>query len=161
MKTLLVLRHAKSNWENTDVSDFDRSLNTRGIETAPKVGLNLKKKKLQIDLILSSPAKRAKQTAILVKETAEINAQIKYEEKIYEASSLRLSQIIAKIDDKHETVLLVGHNPGIEDLVRLLSGEIKAFPTAALAKITLKIKKWSDISKNCGELDFLMTPKNI
>jgi phosphohistidine phosphatase len=158
MKTLLVLRHAKSSWENTELSDFERILNSRGLKTAPTVGRELKKTKIRVDLILSSPAKRAKQTAILVKETSGILSEIKYEDKIYEASSLRLIQTLSKLEDDFETVLLVGHNPGIEDLVRILTDKPTAFPTATLAKITLSIENWSEIIDTKGSLDFVLIP---
>jgi phosphohistidine phosphatase len=160
MKTLLVLRHAKSSWENTEISDFDRPLNSRGLNDAPIVGQNIKNRNIEIDLILCSPAKRAKATAILVKASAEIKSQIEFDEQIYEASSLRLLQVIAKIDDSIDTVLIVGHNPGSEDLIRLLTSEIHSFPTSALAKISLPIDKWSEISSGEGSLDFILTPKN-
>src|SRR4051812_38668436 len=104
MKTLLILRHAKSNWDYPDLSDFERPLNSRGMEAAPVMGNVIYKHRFKPDLIISSPAKRAKQTAILIKETAEISSSIKYEEKIYEASPLNLMNITSEIDDKHEMV---------------------------------------------------------
>jgi phosphohistidine phosphatase len=158
MKTLLVLRHAKSSWENPELSDFERCLNLRGLKTAPDVGLELKKTKIRVDLILSSPAKRAKQTAILVKETSGILSEIRYEDKIYEASSLCLIQTLSKLENDLETILLVGHNPGIEDLVRSLTGKSTTFPTATLAKITLPIENWFDITNTKGILDFVLIP---
>jgi phosphohistidine phosphatase len=160
MKTLIVLRHAKSSWENTEISDFDRPLNLRGITDAPIVGQNIKNRKIKIDLTLCSPAKRTKATAILVRASAEIESAIEFDEKIYEASSLHLLQIVCKIDDSIDTALIVGHNPGSEDLVRLLTNEIHRLPTASFAKISLNIEKWSDISNGSGSMDFLITPKN-
>ncbi len=160
MKTLLILRHAKSSWDNLQMSDFERPLNARGLEAAPFIGKIIYDKKLQPDLVLSSPAKRAKQTAILIKQSAQISANIKYEQKIYEASPLILVEIISEIDDNFALILLVGHNPGLESLVRILAGQLQPMPTAALAKINLNIEKWADIKADCGNLEFLITPKN-
>ncbi|MGI9035726.1 MAG: SixA phosphatase family protein [Pyrinomonadaceae bacterium] len=155
MKTLLLLRHAKSSWENADLADFDRPLNSRGLEAAPLAGNIIYDRNLQTDLILSSPAKRAKQTAVLVKETGQIASKIQYEEKIYEASPLTLLSVLAEQDDKNEKILLIGHNPGLEDLVKVLTGEAATMQTATLAKINLEIENWKDISPNCGALEFV------
>jgi phosphohistidine phosphatase len=160
MKTLLLLRHAKSSWENTQLADFERTLNSRGLRDAPIVGQKIKERNIEIDLILSSPAERTKQTANLVKEAAAAQARIQFEEKIYDASSTQLLQTISRMDDSINTVLLVGHNPGIESLQTLLTGEAHRFPTAALAKILFSIRSWSDIATNRGKLEFLLTPKN-
>lgn len=159
MKTLLLLRHAKSSWENADLADFDRPLNSRGLEAAPLVGGIIYDRQLQPDLILSSPAKRAKQTAVLVKETGQIAAKIRYEEKIYEASPSALLQILSEQEDRNEKILLVGHNPGLEGLIKVLTGETTAMATAALAKINLNIEEWKDISASCGQLEFLARPE--
>ena len=160
MKTLLILRHAKSSWDNDILSDFDRPLNSRGLETAPVMGNVIYKKRLQPSLIISSPAKRAKQTAILIKETAQIKSSIRYEEKIYEASPISLLHIIGEVEDKNEVVLLIGHNPGLEGFIKILTGEIKTMPTAGLAKIELNVDSWNEITSDCGKLEFLIRPKD-
>lgn len=159
MKTLLLMRHAKSSWENTNLADFDRPLNSRGLEAAPLVGNLIYDNQLQIELILASPAKRAKQTAVLVKETGQIAAKICYDEKIYEASPLSLLQTISAQEDRFEKILLVGHNPGLEGLIKILTGETATMATASLAKINLRIEYWKDISSNCGELEFILRPE--
>lgn len=158
MKTIFLLRHAKSSWENSDLSDFDRPLNKRGLETAPFMGEIIAKNKFQIDLIISSPARRARQTAILVKEIAHINGEIEYDDRIYEASPPRLLEVISEIAENHESAMLVGHNPGLEGFVKLLAGEIQPMPTAALAVIDLKIEKWNEITADCGTLRTLLRP---
>lgn len=160
MKTLLILRHAKSSWDNPELSDFDRPLNSRGLEAAPVMGGVIYKKNLQPDLIISSPAKRAKQTAILIKETAQIDVSINYEERIYEASPISLLHVIGDAEDRYERILLVGHNPGLEGFIKILTGEIQSMPTAALAKIDLNIDSWDEITANCGKLDFLLRPRD-
>jgi phosphohistidine phosphatase len=159
MKTLFVLRHAKSSWDNPDWSDFERPLNSRGLDAARFIGALVYERKFEPQIIISSPAKRAKQTAVLVKELAEISKPVKYDERIYEASPLTLFNLIREFDEKYESVLIIGHNPGFENLVRVLTGETVSMPTAALAKINLDIEKWSDVENGVNELEFLLRPK--
>ncbi len=159
MKTLFILRHAKSSWEDKNLADFDRPLNERGLKTAPMVGGKIYKREFQIDSINSSPAERAKQTAILIKKSAQITAEIWFDERIYEASPRRLLQIAAETKDDATSVLLVGHNPGLEGFIKFLTGEIEAMPTAALAVIDLKIERWNKITAGCGVLRKLFRPK--
>jgi phosphohistidine phosphatase len=160
MKTLFILRHAKSSWDNPDSSDFDRTLNERGLRIAPFVGRLMREKHLRVDLILSSPAERAQQTAILVRENGELAAEIRYNEKIYEASPLSLLHILAEAADEFDSILLVGHNPGLEGLIKILTGGIQPMPTAALAEIELNIEHWSEITADCGKLIFIIRPKD-
>jgi phosphohistidine phosphatase len=159
MKTLFILRHAKSSWDNPDLADFDRPLNNRGLNAARFIGELIYRRNLQPQIIVSSPAKRAKQTAVLVKEVAEIPRPIQYDERIYEASPLSLFNLIREFDDKWKSVLLVGHNPGIENLLRMTTGETHSMPTAALSKINLIIESWSELEANSNELEFLIRPK--
>ncbi len=113
MKTLFILRHAKSSWENADLSDFDRPLNKRGLETAPLVGDTIRKNKFEIDSIISSPARRSGRRAMMVEETGQVKAEIQFDDRIYEAGPHRLLQIASELDDKITSVMLVGHNPGL------------------------------------------------
>lgn len=159
MKTLFLFRHAKSSWENSELADFERPLNSRGLDDATFMGTLIYENQIKPDVILSSPAKRAKQTAILVRETAQLEKPIQYEERIYEASPLTLMQIVSRQDDSKESVFLFGHNPGFEGLVKLLTGENLDFPTAGFAKISLRIDSWSDISANCGRMELFASPK--
>lgn len=159
MKTLFVLRHAKSSWDNPDWSDFERPLNSRGLDAARFIGELIYNRELEPQIIISSPAKRAKQTAVLVKELAGISKSIEFDERIYEASPLTLFNLIREFDEKCESVMIVGHNPGFENLVRMLTGENISMPTAALARINLKVEKWSEIETASNELEFLIRPK--
>src|SRR5215203_123207 len=136
MKTLFVLRQAKSSWDNPDWADFERPLNSNGLDAARFIGTLIYDRRLEPQTIISSPAKRAKQTAVLVKELAGISKSVIVDERIYEASPLTLFNLIREFDEKWESVLIVGHNPGFENLVRLLTGETVQIPTAALAKIS-------------------------
>jgi phosphohistidine phosphatase len=155
------MRHAKSSWDDAAMSDFERPLNERGRKAAPLMGEYIRKNQLQPDSIVSSPAERAKQTAQLVKESAQLESEIIFNEKIYEASVGRLLEVIGEQPETVESILLVGHNPGLEGLVKFLTGELQAMPTAALAIVDLQIDKWSEIAASKGELRDLIRPKEI
>ena len=155
------MRHAKSSWENAGSSDFDRPLNQRGLKAAPMMGKVMKKNKFQLDLILSSPAKRAEQTAGLVREATGIESEIKFDERIYEASPARLLEVVAEQNDNVDSILLVGHNPGLEGLVRFLTGETHQLTTANLAVVDLQSNKWNELSSSSGNLRILIRPKDL
>jgi phosphohistidine phosphatase len=159
MKTLFILRHAKSSWDNPDWSDFERPLNSRGLDAARFIGGLIYERQLAPQIIISSPAKRAKQTAVLVKELAEISKPIIFDERIYEASPLALFNLIREFDAKYESVLIVGHNPGFENLVRMLTGENISMPTAALVRINLDVENWHELGTVSNELEFLIRPR--
>lgn len=158
MKTLYILRHAKSSWDNPNLADFERPLNTRGLDSVPVMGEIIQKHNFYPVYMLSSPAKRAEQTAVLIKNKAGIKPQIQYDERIYEASPQMLLQVLAEVDTGNESVMLVGHNPGLEGLIRFLTGENQAMPTAALAVIDLNIENWADAVADCGSLRAFIRP---
>ncbi len=160
MKTLFLLRHAKSSWENASLSDFERPLNKRGLNAAPFMGEKILYNRFQIDSIVSSPAERARQTAILVKEAALINSDIQYDKRIYEATARRLLEVVSETNKDKNSIMLVGHNPGMEQLVEILTGETQTMPTAALAVIDLQINRWKEISERCGTLRKMIRPKD-
>ena len=160
MKTLYVLRHAKSSWDDRDLADFDRPLNDRGKTNAPFMGEVMKQNGFAPEVIFSSPAVRARETARLVKESAELDAEIKHNERIYEASPRTLSQVASSIDDRFASAMIVGHNPGMEGFVRLLTGQLESMPTAALAVIDLDILGWEQIGETTGLLRQIIRPKD-
>lgn len=160
MKTLLLLRHAKSSWKNPELKDFDRPLNKRGSKAAPLMGKFMKERKLKPDLIISSPAVRARMTAALVAESGELQAELRYDERIYEADVEALVKVVSQIDEAAEAVLIVGHNPGLQELLKFLTDEEHEFPTAALAQISLKPDKWSGVQQHSGRLKWVVTPKS-
>jgi phosphohistidine phosphatase len=160
MKTLFLLRHAKSSWKEVDVADFDRPLNERGRHAAPFMGRLLRERGLKPDLIISSPARRARKTAKLFKDAGEFNAPLVFDERIYEASPTTLLYVAAEADDSNSSIMLVGHNPGIEGTVRLLTGQAEAMPTAAIAVIDLDIDGWKDISAGRGGLRAIFRPRD-
>ena len=162
MKTLLVLRHAKSNWKDSSLADFDRPLNTRGKRAADLIGRFLRKKKLCPDLVLSSTAARARETIGLVLESARLVVEVRYDERLYLASADRLAEIVSQIEEDRSQVVLVGHNPGMEELLPRLTGDVERMPPAALAKIALDVEKWSEISEaRSGRLEWLVKPKEL
>lgn len=113
------------------------------------------------EAIVSSPAKRAKQTSELVREAARFEAQIVYDKRIYEASITTLLEVVSEFDASIEKVLLVGHNPGFEALLNHLTGEHQHLPTACLAEIHLRLDNWSNISQAHGTLASLIKPRGL
>ncbi len=160
MKKLLVLRHAKSSWDDPNMSDFERPLNPRGLNAAPFMGKLIAEKGLSPCLIVSSPAERAKRTAELIRENSGVESELAFDERIYEASPQMLLQVVSQIGGTNPSVMLVGHNPGIEGFIRYLTGELQPMPTASLAVIDLNIAEWDQIGPNCGRLTNLYRPKD-
>lgn len=160
MKTLYLTRHAKSSWTNPRLTDFDRPLSNRGKRDAPFMGEVLNDKKIKLDLIISSPAKRTKKTAI------EISAKIGYPEKwiqfieeLYEASSNTLIKVVKKIDEKYDSVMIFAHNPGLTLLNNHISNNyIDNIPTCGIVALQLD-NKWSELDKNTCKFLFFEYPK--
>ncbi len=161
MKMLLLLRHAKSSWEDTSLPDFERPLNERGLRAAPLVGKFMREQKIRPDLVLCSPAKRTRETIALVLEAAGIEPDIRYDERIYEASVGHLLEIISQIEDDKTEVMLVGHNPGFENLLERLTNESIRMPTAALARIALNAERWSEAALKGGQLERFVKAKEL
>jgi phosphohistidine phosphatase len=161
MKTLLLLRHAKSSWKDGAEKDFDRPLNQRGLKAAPAIGRMISKRKLKPDLVLSSPAERARQTTQLVIAAAAMKTELRYDERIYEATGARLFEIVTQIEDDANLAMLVGHNPGLEELLEMLTGEAHRLATAALVCIELDIDKWSKCRAGAGRRQWLVKPKDL
>jgi phosphohistidine phosphatase len=160
MKTLFLLRHAKSSWKEPDIADFDRPLNERGRRAAPFMGRLLKVRGFAPDLIISSPAKRARKTAKVFKEAGEYEAEIVFDDRIYEASPNALLYVAGEIDDSLRSVMLVGHNPGMEGILRVLTGLTEPMPTAAVAVIDLDIDTWKQIASDRGTLRAIFRPRD-
>lgn len=161
MKTLLLLRHAKSDWGDSSLRDFDRPLAERGERDAPRIGKELRERGLLPELIVSSPAARAKATIEAVAKSAKLGPDIQFDDIIYGASTPELIKLIRALPDSPSCVLLVGHNPGFEDLVGRLSGSRERMPTAALACIEFAIDHWADVNDRAGKLKWLLTPKQL
>jgi len=161
MKTLWLLRHAKSVKNDGTLVDFDRSLNDRGKDDAKLIGDFLGDQKILPDLVLSSPAKRARRTTELVLNAADWNRKAEFDERIYDASLYKLLNVVSEIDVSNDVVMLVGHNPGFEELLAALTGEIARLPTCAVAAIELQINDWAKAGVRAGKLKWLVTPKSL
>jgi phosphohistidine phosphatase len=146
MKTLLILRHAKSDWDEPEVADHDRPLTARGKRDAPNVGRWLRAEDLVPDLIISSTAKRARKTARLAADASGYEGEIRLEAELYEAGAETYVEVLQTVPEPCPRVMVVGHNPGLEELVQALTGELQSMPTAGLAQITLPIATWKEMS---------------
>jgi len=161
MKTLLLLRHAKSDWGDSSLRDFDRPLAERGERDAPRIGKALRKRGVTPDVIIASPAVRAKATVQAAMKAAKVELEVTFDESIYGASSAELMELIRRLPDANECALLIGHNPGFEDLAGRLTGSQQRMPTAALACIEFQIEHWNDVDDGKGKLVWLLTPKHL
>lgn len=169
--TLTLLRHAKSSWDDTVPRDFDRPLNKRGEKASIVVGAWLKREGLTFDHVVASPAVRVIDTIDqFVKGTGE-RIDATWDRRIYLASSATLMDVLRDQSDEFKSLLMVGHNPGMEDLVfdivpddgssplRELVWE--KFPTAAIARMELDIDSWSRIDRKCGRLTHFIRPRDL
>ena len=146
MKRLLVLRHAKSSWADTSLDDWQRPLNARGRRDAPRAGEWLRDRSLVPDLIVTSDAVRARETAAAVATAAGYMREMVVEPSLYHATPADAIAVLKGISNQAaRTVLIVGHNPGLEDLVSRLSGKHHDLVTAALADLAVPIDRWSEL----------------
>lgn len=160
MKHLLMLRHAKSSWDFPHLDDYDRPLNDRGKRDAPRMAQWLSLQDLEIDSIISSGAARAKKTAIAFQATSQCDLQIS--DQLYHASRSKLLQLIKQVDNQIYNLMIVSHNPGLNDLADyLLAGFTENIPTTGLVSLKLDIKKWSEASPKNASLHFFQYPKNL
>jgi len=161
MKTLLVMRHAKSSWADESMDDFDRPLNKRGERDAPKIGRKLLDVNCVPDLIVCSKAVRASSTAQLVADTAEYKTRIQFRDRFYHASPADYMRELTLIPASKNRVMVVGHNPGLERLIEHLTGQFEVMPTAAVAFIQCPITDWETLDHvSCDLLD-VWRPKEV
>lgn len=164
MKTLYIIRHAKSSWEDTELSDFERPLNERGKRDAPRMGKRLKEKDFVPDLILSSPAKRAFSTAKRIAKILEYDkSKIKTDRLLYHADDEMLLSVIQHIKDKSDTVMIVGHNPGLTDFVNSFMEEgmdIDNVPTCGIVAFEIPVDSWKELKWGIGKFLFFDYPKS-
>ena len=146
MKTLFLVRHAKSTRDDPALPDRERPLDDRGRRDAPKMGKRLSKRDVKPDLIVSSPARRALTTAYLIAdEIGYARTDIVVDDRLYASSAGDLLAVIHALDKKLEQVMLVGHNPEFTDLAHRLSSKISDMPTCAVAEFRFDMKAWSDV----------------
>jgi phosphohistidine phosphatase len=162
MKTLLVLRHAKSSWSDPALDDHERPLSTRGRRDGPRMGELVRECGLIPDVVISSDAARARLTAEAVAEAARCPGQILLDRRLYMASPADIRSVLRTAPEQAETVMIVGHNPGLEESVAQLTGEHLDLPTAALAQIALPIDQWRDLGRSTrGTLLGHWRPKDL
>jgi phosphohistidine phosphatase len=167
-RELFILRHAKSDWGTNAPNDFARPLAKRGKTDAPKVGGWLYREGLVPDLVVSSPAERARQTTRkLCKAMDYKEKRVVWDEEIYAASTAELLRVLARCPANTGSVMLVGHNPGLEDLLSFLVGDDleippngKLLPTAALARLEMP-DDWSALEAGCAQLLSLQRPRDL
>jgi phosphohistidine phosphatase len=161
MKHVLLVRHAKSSWDDADMADFDRPLNDRGKEDAPKMAERLLEKKVSIDAFISSPAKRAKKTASLfAKEYDRDKGEIILVPELYHPSSEAFYAAIAQAPDDAKSIAVFSHNPGITEFANeLSSARIDDMPTCAIFAVKADIKHWSEFKEAKKEFWFFDYPK--
>lgn len=162
MKTLLLVRHAKSSWDDVMLPDFERTLNERGRRDAPAMAKRVGDRKLEIDAFISSPAKRAKKTAeIFIKELKEKPKKLLLVPTLYEATILNFYDAVENLKDKNEVVALFSHNPGITDFANRLTDEkIDDMPTCGIFAVTINTDKWKDFKDAEKTFLFFDFPKN-
>jgi len=173
VKTVYVLRHAKSDRDNPALQDHDRPLNARGRDAAPKMAAYIKSQGYEPDAVLSSTSRRTVETYDLVKEALG-EAKVTFEEGLYLAEKRQLMERLRWLDDDLQSVMVIGHNPGLEELANALTASPKnekqerlhrrmreKFSTAALAVIQLPAKAWRDVKAGTGKLVDFMRPKDL
>jgi phosphohistidine phosphatase len=162
MKILLILRHAKSSWKRTELPDFDRPLNKRGKSDAPRMGELLRQMDLLPDLILSSSAQRARQTTQAVVDASGYGGEVRWLDSLYAAPPESYLEALRGLDDSLQRVMVVGHNPGLEELLEELTGTAETLPTAALVQVMLPIQTWSQLDEDVsGELVQIWQPRQL
>lgn len=168
MKRLTLLRHAKSTWDDPVARDFDRPLNGRGRRAARTIGAQMRALGLEFDSILASPAARVVETLAEVASGYGGPLEPEYDRRVYLAEPETLLQLIRSAGEETESLLIVGHNPGLERLVLLLTdggplrGEVEIkYPTATLAEINLPAERWQDVTEGGGELTRFIRPRDL
>ena len=162
MKTLLILRHAKSSWKYTDLADHDRPLKKRGEQAAALMGELIRRHNLTPQCILSSTAKRALNTAELVAEACHYEGRIIATRALYGAGPDDFVEVLRNLDDAVDLVMIVGHNPDLEMFLESLTGAMESLPTTALAQIALPINSWEELEEDTpGKLVHLWAPSTL
>jgi phosphohistidine phosphatase len=171
MKTLGIFRHAKSDWNDARLRDFDRPLNKRGRQGAAVMGRHISEHGIDWQQVLASPAVRVTQTIEIASQAIGATPRVTWDRRIYLANSATLMDVLREVEGDPGSVLLIGHNPGLEDLIFDLvpddgSSPLRdiveeKFPTAAFAVLELDIDTWDDLEENCGRLVHLIRPRDL
>lgn len=170
MKTLTLLRHAKSGWDTAVQRDFDRPLNGKGRRAAQAVGRHLRHDGFAFEHIIASPAVRVRETLDEVATGYGETLAPGWDRRIYLASAATLLDVVRELPDAAPSALLVGHNPGLEDLVLLLVADAGAglrdsveekYPTASLAELTVDVDRWADVAEGGARLARFVRPRDL
>ena len=171
MKTLTLLRHAKSSWDDAVARDFDRPLNQRGRRAARIVGREMRAQALEFDQVIASPAVRVIETIAELSEGYGGPIRPVYDERIYLASASTLLDMVHEASDGADRLLMVGHSPGLESLALLLTGGqdeghlqarlAEKYPTGTVAEIRLNAERWSDVAAGTGRLERFIRPRDL
>lgn len=163
LKKVLIMRHAKSSWSDSSQKDFDRPLNSRGERDAPEMGNYLNGLGIRPGYVISSPARRAKQTVLLLtKSLGYDQSQINWNEDLYYSGAEAYLEALRNVPEQVNTALIAGHNPSVEEVISNLSGRRDlAITTANIACFETNIDSWSDLKKETCDFKWLVTPKTI
>jgi len=170
LKNLYLLRHAKSSWDDARLDDFQRPLATRGIKACTLMAAHIRKLRIVPRLILCSPARRARETYTRLAEAFSGDTEVSFEHVLYEAASQALLTRLRRIDDDVSSVLMIGHNPSLEQLALALTGGTETemlarlrvkYPTLALASIEIQQAAWSSTGPGCGQLLDFVIPRDL
>lgn len=164
MKTVLILRHAKAGMPTAKLgaADHERPLDERGLGDAPRMGRLLRQEGLVPDWVVSSSAVRARETARLAMEACDYAKEMEVTEALYHAPPAKIAALLSELPDEVERVLVVGHNPGLEEWVYEVTGSDKTMPTAALAEVGLEIDSWAEFGTGVrGTLNSFWLPRDL
>jgi phosphohistidine phosphatase len=162
MKTLLLLRHAKSSWNEPGLADHDRPLNKRGRKAAPRMARLLREMALRPDLVLCSTAVRAQETARLVLSEWDSPPAITTHEKLYHCEPSGFVELLRTVTEPNHVLMLIGHNPGLEEFLAQLTGQSEHLSTAAVARVDLDLTAWSQFAEvTRGKLIGLWRPREL
>ena len=161
MKTLIIIRHSKSSWKDHSLSDFDRPLNKRGKKDAKKMSSELSEKIKKVDLLLSSSSKRTTQTSNYFLDSIDVRSNI-FSENLYHSSSDLIFDFVLKINNKYNKTIIVGHNPGLTNIVNKLTNlKLDNLPTSGIVIIVFDVDNWKKINYKSGLVEWIKFPKDL
>ena len=162
MKTLLLMRHAKSSWKDESLSDLERPLKKRGVKDTKRIAKVIKENNLTPDVIIFSPAVRTKETVKVLKKELDFDGKEIVADALYMGEPQAFIDALKEVNNKHNTVLVVAHNPGLEAYLQIIGGDIEAVPTGGLGYLVLVLEDWNNISLDTmGELVGFWRPKEL
>jgi len=161
LKTLIIIRHSKSSWKDHSLSDFDRPLNKRGIKDAKKMSFELSEKIKKVDLLLSSSSKRTTQTSNYFLDSINVRSNI-FSENLYHSSSDLIFDYVLKINNKYNKAIIVGHNPGLTNIINKLTNlKLDNLPTSGIVIIVFDVDNWKKINYKSGLVEWIKFPKDL